>query len=311
MDFGVRKRNRKHGGKEQGRNRRLAALLIGMALFWGISINAMAATASEWEVTQYKGRSQQMFYSIEDNHGGLILIDGGSAASSNVKKVRDVIKKHNNHVDAWIITHPHPDHVNAFNEIMSKNKDGITVGKIYTVKYNYARYKETAQSYDRFESCEKFDSIIRAMKNVKYVKAGSSFRVNGLKFKVFNAWDSDTDRFSVNLCNLGSMMFKVSGKKTSMLFCADVQSEVEEKILKKYGSRLKADYVQCGHHGNWGLTTKFYDAVGAKAAFMDAPEGVYKDKNDGHDGYILLQYFKRKGTKMYRFKSAPTTITIH
>ena len=280
-----------------------------LTLIFCPSTNA-AASPKEWKVTQYKGRSQQMFYSIEDENGGLILIDGGSSSASNVKKVKDVIGRHDNHVDAWIITHPHPDHVNAFNQIMGDKNCKVSIGKIYTVKYNYSRYKETAQAFDKFESCEKFDSIIGKMNNVKYVKAGSSFKVNGLKFKVFNAWDSDTDKFSVNLCNLGSMMFKVSGKKTSMLFCADVQSEVEDKILKKYGKSLHADYVQCGHHGNWGLTTKFYDAVGAKTAFMDAPDSIVKAKKNGYDGYLLLQYFNRKGTKVYRFKNAPNTVTL-
>ena len=50
-----------------------------------------------------------------------MLIDGGHTTDAD--EVREVIKEHGNHVAAWILTHPHPDHVGAFNEIMKNDEN--------------------------------------------------------------------------------------------------------------------------------------------------------------------------------------------
>lgn len=263
----------------------------------------------EWNVKQYGGMdSQRMFYTITDNRNRLVIIDGGY--TENADEVKNVIKKHKNRVYAWIITHPHPDHVGAFNEIMKDNKNKIRVDRIYSVKYNYNRYKETAQDYDQFDSCATFDEIVKKKKNVFYLKEGDTFKLLGLKAEVFSAWNEKTDKFNDHLCNLGSLMFKISGKNKSMLFCADTQSEIEEGIIKKYGKELKADYVQCGHHGNWGLSTKFYDVVNPKIAFMDAPDSIVNNDNGQFDGYLLVKYFESKGIKVYRFNKNINSVSL-
>ena len=45
----------------------------------------------------------------------LIVVDSGNP--DNEEYVRQVLEKKGNHVNAWILTHPHPDHIGAFNQI--------------------------------------------------------------------------------------------------------------------------------------------------------------------------------------------------
>lgn len=285
-------------------------LTVTFLLIFPVSAHAKTNDSKCWKITQYgRTTNQRMFYTITDNKNRLIIIDGGYKA--NADEVRKIIKKHKNNVYAWIITHPHPDHVGAFNQIMkSDKKHQIKIERIYSVKYNYNRYRETAQAYDDFEACTAFDKILKKQKKVNYLSEGDTFKLLGLDIKVFSAWNENTDKFNSHLCNLGSLMFKVSGKNKSMLFCADTQSEIEDSIIKKYGSELKADYVQCGHHGNWGLTTKFYDVVSPKVAFMDAPDKIANNNNGIYDGYILFNYFKQKGIQIYYFNKKSHTVKI-
>lgn len=263
-----------------------------------------------WQVTQHCSPDiQRMFYTITDDRDRLVIIDGGH--TTDAEEVRTVIREHGDHVAAWILTHPHPDHVGAFNEIMKNDENHeITIDNIYSVKYNYERYKETAQSYDDFDTCTVLDEILKKQSNVTWLQAGDTFNLIGLQAEVFSAWDETTDQFPDHLCNLGSLMFKVSGREKSMLFCADTQSEIEDGILEKYGDRLQADYVQCGHHGNWGLSTKFYDVVNPKIAFMDAPDSIVNNNNGSYDGYLLLEYFEKKGIEVYRFDGTEHTVTL-
>ena len=91
--------------------------LLVMILLNGKPIDCQAKDIS-WTVTQYgsdNDSAQSMFYTIKGSNGRLFIVDGGWAA--NEGRVRNVIKKNGNKVDGWIITHPHPDHVGAFNKI--------------------------------------------------------------------------------------------------------------------------------------------------------------------------------------------------
>ena len=48
-------------------------------------------------------------------HGSLIVIDSGNP--DNEEYVWQVLEEKENHVNDWILTHPHPDHIGAFNQI--------------------------------------------------------------------------------------------------------------------------------------------------------------------------------------------------
>lgn len=266
---------------------------------------------SPWTITQYgsEGGNQMMFYTITNPRGQLVLIDGGW--DTDAGQVREVIDEHHGHVDAWVITHPHPDHTGAFNAIMAANTDGsVVVDHIYTVPVNRERYQETAQSYDVIDAYEIFYILTKDADNVIYLNENDTFDLIGLRAAVLHSWDEHVDALPDHLCNDGSLMFRVDGKKESMLFCADVQSEMEEFILPSHRNQLAADFVQCGHHGNWGLTTDFYDLVGAKTAFIDAPSSIIDDESSKYDGYLLRNYFLENGVKLYRPETSPNAVTL-
>lgn len=265
-----------------------------------------------WKVTQYGDNegNQSSFYAIESPAGRLTLIDGGW--DSQYETVWNVIEEYDYHIDNWIISHPHFDHVGAFNHIMSdpELRDKITIDQIYATPVNEKRDEETAQEYDVFEDYLTYKDIMSGLDNVIYVHAGEEYNVDGLKMKIINAWDENVDSLPDHLCNDGSLMFKLSSFRESMLFCSDVQSEMEQFILPNYSEEIHTDYVQCGHHGNWGLTKDFYEVVDPEVVFMDSPASLF-DKRDGvYDGYILKDYFEEKGVTLYTFDGAPHTITM-
>ena len=261
-----------------------------------------------WNVTQYESvtGNQAMIYAITDRYNRLVLIDGGY--TQDAKLVRSIIKKYHNCVYAWILTHPHPDHIGAFNAIMANNKD-IKVNRIFATKVNSKRYRETARSYDDIATYDRFCKIARNLKNVTYLQENDTFSVWGLSFKVLHGWDSNVNNLNSHLCNDGSLMFKISGATKSMLFCSDTQREMQKFIYPNHKSELKSDYVQCGHHGNQGLTNYFYSLVDADVAFMDAPPWLLR-KNGNYDAYLLKDYLESKGTKVYRYDGKTHTIKI-
>lgn len=254
----------------------------------------------EWRFTRYAGTSgnQSMFYSIVDAKGRLVLIDGGWDQESDIEQVMSVIRAHDDHVTAWIITHPHPDHVGVFNGVIREYGDEVIIDQIYTVPFNRERYEETAQDYDVLSAFEDFLQLTEGMQNIKYLRENDEVDLTGLQMKVLHSWDANTDALPDHLCNDGSLMFRLSGRKNSMLFCADVQGEMEQYILPAHRQELKSDYVQCGHHGNWELSQDFYDIVNPVTAFIDAPPSITGDTTGTYDCPELIAHLQSSGVNV-------------
>ena len=72
--------------------------------------------------------------------------------------VETVIREHDNHVDNWIITHPHPDHMGAFNQIMSTESE-IDISHIYTVEFPLEDYEKIARDVDDINTYYNFLDI--------------------------------------------------------------------------------------------------------------------------------------------------------
>ena len=266
-----------------------------------------------WIVTQYGDvqGGQSSFYTVVDPDGGLTIIDGGY--DYQYEEVYSVIQKHNGHVKNWILSHPHFDHIGAFNRIMSdpEMSKNVHIDTIYATPVNEERYEETAQEYDRYQDYLDFKKIAKDLNNIVYVSDGDEYDVAGLDMKIISDWDQDVDSLPDHLCNDGSLMFKLSGKEISMLFCSDVQSEMEKFILPDCAEDIKADYVQCGHHGNWGLSMEFYNNVSPQLAFMDAPSWLFETRDDIYDGYKTMDYFNKKGINVYTFEGAPHSVILY
>jgi hypothetical protein len=85
---------------------------------------------------------------------------------------------------------------------------------------------------------------------------------------------------------------------------------MEKYIIPGHKDELKCDYVQCGHHGNWGMSIDFYKLTGAKRAFMDGPNYLYDSKEGPYDGYKTVELF-RGNAYISRLAAAPTVIKLY
>ena len=263
-------------------------------------------------ITQYSDMSgnQGCFYTMNTPTGEFIVIDGGNAG--NADYVRSVIKENGNKVDAWIITHPHPDHVGAFNVIW-ENPGDIEMSRLYTIEMDYDSYQERAEEWDDFGSYESFLNITDGFSNLTYLHTGDELELCGLEIKVLSAYDKEiTNSLTSDLANDGSLMFKVTNKNESMLFCSDVGVKMSDTIIENYREELKSDYLQMGHHGNGGLSEEFYRLVEPKSAFFDAPDWLMNPE-DPESTWTTPQnreLMESMGADIYAFSTAPNCIEL-
>lgn len=260
-----------------------------------------------WVITQHGSPqgAHLMFYTLTDMEGHLIVIDGGWR--SDAEYVRQELKKLGNHVDAWFVTHPHRDHAGAFYEIY-KDPGKLKIDKVYMVDMAPIDLCLSNAPWDEVEVYEQLLTL--DIPELTYVHAGDEFEAAGLKIEVFNAYDDYVDDLSDDLLNDGSMMFKVSGKTESMLFCSDVGKKMSDYLLEKYGDRLQADYIQMGHHGNGGLKSDFYKSIGAKAAFFDAPDKLMYDTTGQYTTIENISLMAGQDAKIYSFSTCPNRVVL-
>lgn len=245
------------------------SVLIVLGAFYAVWSLKNHKWRDEWTVTQYSSTTgeQAMCYTIEDKDGNLSIIDGGYDVDGDISQMLDIIRQHNNHVSSWVVTHPHHDHIGVFNNLYPKATAlGITIDRVYATNANRNRIVKMARSGTQdVETYDAFAAAVSGAANVTYVNKGDMMKLlPGLRAKVLHAWDENVNNTDCNPCNNGSIMFKVYGKQDTMLFCADNEAPIEKFIIDQFGPELKADYVQCGHHASTGLSTDFYDKVGAK-----------------------------------------------
>ena len=252
-----------------------------------------------------------MFYAIKTADDKVIIIDGGN--SGNESYVRDVIEELGNHVDAWIITHQHCDHVGAFNEIYADPQD-ITIRRVYS---NYVpdeiwNASPGNQTDPRdIPAHTRFNQLMSSADNITWLHEGDEFQVSELHIKVYAAYDEAlTAYYGNDLGNISSLVFKISSGDSSMLFCGDLRTpEMCSYLIDRYGEDLRADYYQIGHHGNSSVSKEFINTVSPSIVFFDCPEWLYDSAQ--HDASENWDYCQSLGAICYRWSSGePNTASL-
>lgn len=270
---------------------------------------------TKWTLTQYGENQmpQMMCFTIEGNNNGLVIIDGGYEDSKKqVNTILSVAEKHNNTIDAWIITHLDSDHSGVFLNIY-KNHPEITIKKVYTTNVpTIDKAKEKAPWEEEWKQFEEFCSL--NLDNLTYLYENDKIEdIIGLKLNVLWAYSDWVYENCSNLLNNGSLVFKLYGNEESMLFCADTQDKkIETKLMENHKKDLKSNYLQVGHHGNNNFSQEFYKTVSPKVAFFAAPEDLVNNvfNVSWFTAGTIKQWLENDGVTVYLYNTTPNYITI-
>lgn len=258
-----------------------------------------------WLITQFGDplQQQEMCYVIT-TETGLVIIDGGY--SYEAPRLRKIIEQYGNSVEAWILTHYHPDHITAFLDIM-EDPQGIKIHHVYAVEQADLALMQEKAPWDDFSVLDRFHAL--EIESMEYLHRGDQLDLMGLKMEVLSAYETSMDSMTNDLMNDGSMMFRLIGREESMLFCADVGVSLSNYLIGEYGESLKSDYMQMGHHGFGGLSEEFYRLVDPKAAFFDAPHWLMNEEGDRstREKEALM---RELGCVIFSYYTAPNQILL-
>ena len=210
-------------------------------------------------------------YVIRTAGGKVIVMDGGFAAEKDY--LRGFIDALGGSVDAWIISHPHDDHITAIIALL-ENPNGLRIDKIY-----HSRFPDVlidAESAETAAITRKFYSLIDNATDIEVVDchSGDEFEIDGVNFKILS--EKNPELANRNPYNNSSMAIKMWDKHKSFIFLGDLGVEGGQKLLdSKYAKDLECDYLQMAHHGQDGCDKHFYQSVKFRACLWPSPKWVY------------------------------------
>ena len=221
-------------------------------------------------ITMIKGEQsgQQISIVVESNDGSLIVIDGG--LKTNAPYLAKYIKDKGGKVAAWLLTHPHEDHVGALAVILEQQKKeghpeyyNIDPGQIY---YGFA----PLAFYEQYEPAHRVPMIKEIMEDLAQYDSNVAVEVLNTPYSI--PIDSGNNS---SIC----YMITINGKK--LLITGDLPYEAAGKLMEERGAeKLKADIVQMAHHGQHGGSFAFYSAVNPRYALWPSSQELWNKRKD-------------------------------
>ena len=231
-----------------------------------------------WQIPLLQNHSQGNSYVFRTNAGKIIVMDGG--VGPEVGYLRGFLGALGNEVEAWFISHPHGDHIGAFNEILKK-PEGVKIKAVYHSEFSPEFYNKvepgsrdlTAECY---ENLRKSDIVVTDV-----TEPGLSVVIDGVSFKILDVKDESVTN---NAYNNSCMVIRVDDGIRSAVFLGDAGLEQGERLLKgAFRNELDCDYLQLAHHGQNGVSLDFYRTIKFDACLWPTPKWLFD--NDAGQGY--------------------------
>lgn len=217
-------------------------------------------------LTEYSPYSMGFVIITKENRA--IIIDGG-----RLQELPNVAAHvGDREVAAWILTHPDGDHIGAITDAMKLSHPLIAATEAFLYQFHSVEFCAKWGYAGDLIRFQKYCAPI--LDRTKTVCAGECFEIDGLKFEILFSRD---ERFTENVTNDSSLVFKVTGEKQSVLFLGDLGPIAGDVLLERVGPRLHADIVQMAHHGHCCVGKEVYQAINPRACIWCAQPWLYRE----------------------------------
>lgn len=230
---------------------------------------------------QLNDYSQMMSYVIKTKEGKLIVVDGGydRNAVDIVNKAKELSGQEVPVIEAWIQTHCHCDHCDAFSHIILNTPDMLDIKHVY---HNFLK-GDIIKTYETnsYVTHEKFYAALATMpaEKITVVQPGDTITVGSVRFDVLLVPD---ESITYNVINESSVVYLMHVEGQKVIFLGDLGQKSGYR-LKETHPDLKCDMVQMAHHGSNGVDFEIYTWLEPKACLWTTP--IWLWNNNQGKGY--------------------------
>lgn len=224
--------------------------------------------------------AQNLSIVIKSPHGKLIVIDGGWEADAD--KMSSLILQQGGKVDAWLITHPHEDHVGALCAILNDTARKIKIDKIYCSLATPDWYRQVSPTGAGIS-----DQLLSAFTKLPVgtvtnsIGRGTEINIDDVNIRVLN----NRGVYTYNGVNNSSLVYKIRVSGQSILILGDLAYDGGKDLIKTCtAAELKSDIVQMAHHGQQGVDQDAYALIAPTTCLWPTPAWLWNNDNGGGVG---------------------------
>ena len=247
-----------------------------------------------------------MSFVLVTKNDNVIIIDGG--CPEDMPLLKEYVG--GRHVSAWILTHPHGDHISGFISEFKNNR--LADFDIEALYYNFPPYYELRDLTDvpNLEYFRKeINGVLLDFVNIepelsdiaRVVKQGDSIKIDECDIDFIYSYH---DGLFSNPMNDSSLVFRITTPQKTVLFLGDLGPEGGDVLYEESRDLLKADIVQMAHHGHMNVGMEVYAAIMPEACLWCCADWLYNEPEIPH-------YLKdrKKLRSMQRERMYGTTVT--
>jgi competence protein ComEC len=250
--------------------------------------------------------------------GKTVLIDAGDAGKGKV--VLEALKRYNvQHLDYFVATHPHPDHIGGADEVIkaikvlnvidnglgpdlpealaAQNKPTATpAGKNKPVPKKLDKSATITKFFDDYKN-----AISQSGAHYEKAQPGTKYDIGGGARLTILApsepfFTREQMKTGGNMTNANSVVIRLDYGDFSMLLTGDAEEQTEHRMLTK-DLNLKAKILKIAHHGSKYATSQdFVNRVKPEVAIISDGEW----NRYGHPSQAVLDRLRAVNAKLYR-----------
>ena len=229
--------------------------------------------AALWMLTEHS--PFMMSFVFITDHQRAVVIDGGNPG--DMPHLREVIG--DRPIAAWILTHPHFDHISGF---IREIEQGDLLERIDGIYYNFPSEAYVLSCEPELRPCSilDFNRVLPVFQHkTVLVQPGMKLQVDELSIDFLFVGGERFREPTLNLAvNESSIAFRVTGPgQRSVLFLGDLGPTGGRALLESCPEQLPSDIVQMSHHGHSGVSLEVYRTIAPQACLWCAPEWLWNE----------------------------------
>ena len=214
-----------------------------------------------------------MTYIIRLTDGSFIVIDGGykEEAQTLYDTLCDLNGSEKNiHIRAWMITHSHGDHYQAFNQFSLTHASKVKLDYLICSPVSGAKNQDNYLNNQVKTDLARFSGA-----KLCGVHTGMVFDFNGLRWEMLATPEHIYKENAPDDFNETSIVSRLVNEDGSIIFLGDSGIHVANWMIDTYGDALKSDMVQMAHHGAETAPAELYDKIRAATCFWPSSESLF------------------------------------
>ena len=220
-----------------------------------------------------------MSYVIVTQQNNAIIVDGGQ--EPDMPLLKEIVG--GRRVLAWILTHPHDDHIGGFKAEMLANgcQDLAPERIVYNAPtHDYVaalpNFPDSNLARMDLACLPSFDAIRPLMgERSRVVQRGDRIQLDECEIHVLHVFHEEN---LANLLNDMSVVFTLTTPNKKVMFLGDLGAQGGDILLDESREYLKSDLVQMAHHGHCGVGMDVYAEILPQACMWNCPDWLYEEK---------------------------------